>query len=73
MSVADAAQITSARVRTVNRRRRSDQIPAAALRLLQLHDAGLVVPDFWCNAPAGFTPFGTFGIRLMPAKIGRAY
>lgn len=58
VSTDEAARITSSSVRTVNRWRRAGVIPPACLRLLQLHQAGMIVPESWRLAPCAFTLTG---------------
>src|SRR5574343_1093995 len=58
MPVQEAAQVTGCSVRTVNRWRRARRVPAAPLRLLQLHHAGLIVPPDWRRIGALFSRLG---------------
>lgn len=58
MSVDEAARVTCSSVKTVNRWRRTGKIPPPCLRLLQLHQAGLVVPESWRRCPCAFTRTG---------------
>lgn len=58
----EAARLTGSSVRTVNRWRRAGRIPAAPLMLLQLHHAGLVVPEAWQRRGARFDKAGVLQV-----------
>ncbi|MEY4429160.1 MAG: hypothetical protein RLZZ182_1849 [Pseudomonadota bacterium] len=68
--VSDAIRITDSSARTVNRWRRERRIPAAPLRLLQLHQAGLIVPADWFKIGAGFNAAGDLCVGVYVFRRG---
>lgn len=62
LSTFEASEVTGCTVHTVNRWRRTGVIPGPCLRLLQLHQAGYVVPPDWRRAPCAFTRTGSLVI-----------
>lgn len=70
ISTEDAARITGSSVRTVNRWRRAGRIPAAPLKLLQLHHAGYVVPEAWRQRGARFGLDNTLTIGAYTFHVG---